>query len=244
MYCTLLNGSILNFIVLNGTLLYCTVPYCTVLYSTVLCCAVLCCAVLYCTVLYSTVLYCTVQYCIVLYCTVLAIHALHLFIFSSYVTFILFYWMFLFLRGFWFSHIYLIRAGGCRTAFIATWLSKFLSSLWWLGACTEYNTMKLQLPMQDDVAAGEYAQNSSRRCWWKVTIYLSNDLVNFKTYFIILQQRRWITKGVFSQMYVLISKSTAPYVWAVPTENQIWMASIWGFGISRSSKIPENKYIK
>jgi len=137
------------------------------------------------------------MYWTLLYCTVLATRALHLFIFSSSVMFILFHWMFLFLRGFWFSHISLIRAEGCRTAFIATWLSKFLSSLRWLGVCTEYNTMKLQLPRQDDVASGQYAQNSSRCCWWKVTIYLSNDLVNFKTYFVILQQRRWITKDVF-----------------------------------------------
>ena len=109
--------------------------------------------------MYCTVLYCTVLKCIVLYCAVPSTHALHLFLFSSSIMIILFHSMFFSCVGFWFSHISLIKGGGCRTAFIATSLLKFLSSLWWLGACTKCNTMKLQLPMQDDVPTGQYAQN-------------------------------------------------------------------------------------
>ena len=232
-YCTVLDCTELYWTVLY--VLYCTVLYCTALYCTLMYCTVLSCAVLYSTVLYWAVLYCTVLY---------SPPMLYIFLFSSSIMIILFHWMFFSCVGFWFSHIFLIRAGGCRTAFIATSLWKFLSSLWWLRACTECNTMRLQLPTQDDVAAGQYAQNF---------LGVADEKLQFTSPMILSTSKHTLSyynnAGELQRVFFLrctsyFQRLQRPYVRAVPTENQMWMASVWGFEVSRSSKMSENKYIK
>lgn len=112
--------------------------------------------------------------------------------------------------GFCFSHISLIRTGGCRTAFIATSLSKFLPSLWWLGACTECNTMKLQLSLQNDVAAGQYAQSFLGIADEKLQFTSPMTLSTSKHTLSYYNSAGELQRVFFSHKYVIISKATTP----------------------------------